>query len=488
MTIDFTEILPQNTPDVQVETDWTSGSAGLPNDNKTLLLMGQQLATGSLAVPTGSNVQVPRRITSTSQAIGLYGKGSNLAVMCEYALKAAPRATIYAVAYKAGSTPGAAAQTVTLASNASGSGELKVWIMGELFRTGIASGDTPTIVGDAIEAAINGHPNLPVTAANAAGTVTVTARTPGLEGNSIAIRSEITGGITMTSTDGAAYLASGTVAGDPSDQLAAIVGDRYHLIAIETADSTELAKLKSHQETASTPAQKRWGLGIAGIVDTAANAQTLGNALDSYRMQVVWQEASDRPNYVLAAAFAGLRANYGPKESLDSAVLPNIPAPYDESGWPNAGDVETNVTEGLVVLRPIRANGTSQIVRSVITRQTTPLTYRDHTIAEKSDYTDLAVIDGFSPFVGKVLKSASPPGLSGTITPRRAEAKLGRILRALDREDILQGVATAIAAGRVQAEINATEPTRLDCAFPYFPTQTAHTIMMRKTYETTSSL
>ena len=92
--IEFDTILPQYTPDVQVETDWTSGSAGLPNDKKTLLLMGQQLSTGSLTVPTGSNVQTPRRITSTTQAIGLYGKGSTLAVMCEYALPASSRTAL----------------------------------------------------------------------------------------------------------------------------------------------------------------------------------------------------------------------------------------------------------------------------------------------------------------------------------------------------------------------------------------------------------
>jgi phage tail sheath gpL-like len=487
MTIDFDVIQPQLTPDVQVETDWTIGAAGLPNENKKLLLMGQQLSTGSLTVPTGSNTQAVRRITSTAQAISLYGKGSNLAVMCEYALKAAPRAKIYAVAYKAGSTPVAASQTVTLATAASSSGVLRVWVMGERFEVGIASGDAASDVGDLIAAAINGHANLPATAANVAGVVTITARTAGLPGNTIAVRSEITCS-GMTSTDGGAYLASGTVAGDASTQLAAIEADRYHLIAMECDDATEVGAFKTHIEAASTPAQKRWGLGIFASIDTAANTQTLSNTIDSYRMQCVWQENSDRPIFVLAATFAAHRAKYGPSESLDDEVLLGVKAQYDEDAWPNVGDIETALEEGIVVLRPLRDSGAAQIVRSVITRQTLPLSYRDHTIVEKSDYTDLTIIAALSPYKGKILKVDSPPGLPSTITPDRASTKVGRALRALDRIDVLQGVAAAIAAGEVYAEANATDVTRLDVAFPFKPTQTAHGIMCKKTYQTTASL
>ncbi|HHE72819.1 MAG TPA: hypothetical protein ENL34_11130 [Chloroflexi bacterium] len=486
-SIQFDTIIDQLTPDVQVETDWESGSTGLPNDKKTLLLMGQGLASGSVGVPTGSDVQTPQRITSVAKAISLFGKGSNLAVMCEYAIKAGPRATIYAVQIKAGTTPGQATIDLVLASNATGSGELRVHIMGERFAVGVASGDTPTDIGDLIEAAINGHPNLPVTASNAAGTVTLNHRVLGLEGNSIATRAEITAS-GMTATMGGASLASGTVAADPTTQLAAMLADRYHLIAAECSDATALGLIQAHQEAASTPAEKRWGLGIAAVVDTAANAQTLGNGLDSYRMQVLWQEASERPAYALAATLAGLRASNGPKKAFDNVVLPNVPTPYDEDAWPNVGDIETALEEGLIPLRAKRGSGKCEIVRSVVTRQTTPITYRDHNIPEKSDYTDLAVITGLTPYVGKTLKVDSPPGQPGTVTPNRVKATLGRILKALDREDILQGVATAIGEGRVFAKVNNTTVTRVDCAYPFKPTQNAHTIMCKKTYETTASL
>ena len=136
MAVDFVEIVDQLTPDIQVETNWSTGAAGLPNDNKSLLLMGQQLAAGSLTVPTGAVTQAVRRMTSTAQAISLYGKGSDLAVMVEAALKASPRAKIYAVAFKTGTTPVAASGTVTLATNASANGEVKVWVMGEHAQLG----------------------------------------------------------------------------------------------------------------------------------------------------------------------------------------------------------------------------------------------------------------------------------------------------------------------------------------------------------------
>jgi phage tail sheath gpL-like len=487
MAIEFDQIIDQLTPDIQVETDWTSGSAGLPNDKKVLLLMGQCLATGSIGVPTGVVVKTPQRITSTAKAIALFGKGSNLAVMCEYALKAAPRATIYAVPYKAGTTPVAATGTVTLATNASSSGELRCWVMGEKFVVGIASGDTPTIVAAALVATINAHPNLPLTAGAVAGVITLTARIGGLEQNSIPYRTKITC-TGMTSVDTGAFLAGGTVAGDPTTQLAAMVADRYHLIALECQDGTAIGAGKTHIETACTPAEKRWGYLIAACTGDASAQQTLGNTLDSYRVQIACLEKSERPVYVVAAVFAARRALYDCKPSLDDETLPGLLAPYDESVWPGVGEVETALEEGLTPLRPVRATGGVQVVRSVHTRQTTPLSYRDHTIAEKSDYTDLSVINGMAVYKGKTLKSASPPGQPSTITPDRAKAKLGRILKALDKEDVLQGVEAAVAAGEVQAAVNTTTPTRLDCAFPFYPTQTAHQIMMRKTYVTTSSL
>jgi phage tail sheath gpL-like len=486
--IDFKTIQDQLTPDVQVETNWTIGSAGLPNDNKKLLLMGQMLSTGSEGVPLTTDTKPIRRITSTQQGIDYYGKGSTLAVMIEYALKASPRAKIYAMPYKAGSTPVAADEDIVLATNATGNGEVKFYIMGERFAVGIATGDTPTVVGDAMVALINAHPNLPVTAANVTGTVTITARNAGLPSNSIAIRSEITAGIGMTSTDGAAVLSGGTVAGDPSVQMPVAEAQRFHLMAIESDDATEVAVMMDHQEAASTPAEKRWGLGICGSTDTAANTQTLANGFDSYRAQVVWQENADKPIFVLAAVFAAQRAAYGPRESMDGEVLKNIPAPFDEAAWPNVADIETALEEGIVVLKPNRDSGTSEVVRSVITRQTAPITYRDHMIAEKSDYTDLSIIAAMVVYKGKTLKSASPPGLASTITPTRAVAKVARTLRALDREDILQGVATAVSEGRIYAEVNSSNVTRLDVAFPFFPTQTAHQIMCLKTYETTASL
>lgn len=484
--IEFDTIIDQLTPDVQIETDWNSGAAGLANEKKTLLLMGQCLSTGSIGVPTGSGVKTPQRITSTARAIALFGKGSTLAVMCEYALKAAPRATIYAVPYKAGTTPVAATGTVTLATNASSSGELRVWIMGERFSCGIASADTPTVVGDAIAAAINAHPNLPVTAGNAAGTITLTARNAGIEQNTITYRSEITC-TGMTTTDTGSVFTGGTVAGDPTTQLAAMTATRYHVIGIETNDATALGVLQTHVEAGCAPSEKRWGYGIAASNGDASAAQTLGNALDSYRMQVLWQESADRPCYVQAAVFAAVRALYGCKTSLDNHDLPGLLAQYAEDAWPNAGDIETALEEGLVPVKPLR-NGRCQVVRSVHTRQTTPLSYRDHTIAEKSDYTDESIIDGFTPMVGKVLKTASPPGQPSTITPDRATAKLARILKALDKQDVLQGVEAAVAAGEVKAAVNSVTVTRLDCAFPFYPTQTAHTIMMRKTYTTSASL
>ena len=480
--MEFTEILPQLTPDVQVETDWAGGLETLPSGKKRLLLMGQSLSTGSEVVPTTVVTSNIRRVTSVAKAIAYWGKGSTLAMMCEAALKEAPTATIYGTPYKWGTAAVAATGLVVVTGTASGSGELKVRIAGQLLRVGIATTDTPTIIGAALAGAINALPNGPTTAVNTTGSVALTARNVGTSGNLVKVRAEITPGI--TSTVAVTPMASGATDGDVSVQLAVVEPERWHLIAIDASDATALGLLKTHIEAQSKPALKKWGFVIGAHVGTAATCQTLANTLDSYRVQIVWHQGSDQPPYILAAVFAAARAKYDCKPSLDDEELLGITPAYDTAVWPAPGDIEEALEEGIVVLEPRRESGKVTVVRSVVTRQTLPLAYRDHMIAEKSDYTDETLLARFAYYKGKTLKTASPAGNPSTVTPAKAVAIMNGALFDLDNLDILQGVKTAIAAGYNVAEANATDPDRIDLGCQFYPSRTAHFIAIKKTYVT----
>lgn len=466
-------------PTVAVETDLDTGRQGVPSLSKDLLLVGYQTSAGS------ASVGAINRVTSVQKAIELHGIGSMLAVMVEAALRVSPRIPIYTMPVTE-SAGVAASQTVTLANNATAVGTLSVWVAGRLFRVGIETGDTPTVIGDALEAAVNAHANLPVTASNSTGTVTFTARQKGIGGNTIAIRSEITASIGTTSTDGAAYLASGTLEGDPTTQLANAEGQRFHIIACWANDPTTVAIFKTHINKQSTATVQKWGFVIAPSCESIASAVTDAATYDAYRVQLVNLYLSDVPEYELCAAFAALRTKeVNRNKTLDYLELTGIPAPYNQTGWPATDDEQTALEGGVAVLRPMRNGGGCQVVRNVHTRVTTPAFY-DCEPLEISDYIDEDLISMAKlRFARKSLKVSSPAGTPNVVTPERFLIFLHERMRIWDIElDYTQGAEADIEAGATKAQQNASDTSRLDVGYPFRPVFGLHVIAVRKEFTT----
>jgi phage tail sheath gpL-like len=277
MTIDFSTILPQYTPDAQIETDWTSQKSALPTGTKKTLLLGHKTSAGSEAA---SSASIAKPIYSVNDAIAKWGKGSDIAVMAEAFISANNKTPLYGIAYAEAGGGVTASGTITIASSsgtATGNGTVEVWIAGGYFSVPISSGvSTPTTVAAAMVAKINAHSNLPVTAANTAGVITVTHRTKGTHGNTVTMRTKYTSGVDITSTCGAAALASGATDGDASDALSAVEADRYHIIVFNlNNESTASAEVVTHQETQSGVAVQKWGGVIMANVGTLSNATTL---------------------------------------------------------------------------------------------------------------------------------------------------------------------------------------------------------------------
>lgn len=480
IAIDFQEIQPQLTPDVQVETDWSGGRTGLAIDQKKLLVLGHKTSSGSA---TAGQVY---SMTSRAQAIGLFGKGSELACMCEAALSIAPMAPIFAVAYAENVGGVQAHADIVLATTATGPGTLVVTIAGRRFSVGIAKNDTPTVTGDALAAAVNAHANCPVTASNSSGTVTITARNKGTAGNSIRMSGSITSSCGMTATI-AAVLASGATDGDPATALAGVEGDRYHLIAHNLQDVTTVPILKTDREKQSGVTVKKWGLGIVGCTGTRGTAETLQgtSGVASYRMQFPWQNECPRPCFELAAAFGALRATKAANVSLDDVVLPGFTPAVDETKWPNAAEIEAAQRSGLTPMRPLR-DGTVQVVRSVIAKTQAQVPYYiDHMTIEISDYCDEFIIRLLSERAkGKRLKSGSAPGSPGTMTPQRINAILNEGLYLLDKADYIQGVQDALDEGLNFTVINSIDPNRTDSGLRFWPIAFAHFCAVKKNYVT----
>ncbi|MCA9667377.1 MAG: hypothetical protein KC503_17375 [Myxococcales bacterium] len=486
MAIKFTEIGQTLVPTVAVETNLNAARISLPSLAKRLLLIGYATTAGTGTVGT------VYRITSLDQAVTLFGKGSQLAVMVEAAMRVSTQMELYAIEYaeSSGGSAAAAAQTVTIATTATGPGVVTVWVAGRRFDVGIESGDTATVIGDAIETKVNAHPNLPVTASNSSGTVTFTCRQIGTEGNSIGIRSEITAGIATTSTDGGATLASGvdgSSGGDPTSVLASIAGMRFHIMCLGTSDDTRAGVLQTHVDTYSTALEQKWARGYVGTCEAVGSgASTLAGALDSYRMTVAWQEAGEVGEAELAAAFAARRAaQFNRNENLDDAVLPGIPAQYSKSVWPLRSELQAALEAGLSPVAP-HENGTAFIVREIVSRTTDPA-YLDPEECEISDYVDEDLITNAKRlFRGQALKSLSPAGTSGVLTPSRFLAFLrGRMLVWDEELDYTEGARADFESDSYKpvAQINAADPkSRMDAGYMFRPVGQAHVIAIRKDY------
>lgn len=476
MTINFDELAVDiRVPTVAVETNLISGRTGLPTKNQKLLLLGYKVSGGT------ASDGVVHEIQSEAQARSLWGAGSVVSVMAEAAMKISTRLPLYGMSFAEDGAAVAAANTITLTGTATGSGTVTVVVGGRSFRVGVAVGDANTTIGDAIAAKINAAVNAPVTAAHATGTVTITARNGGPEGNSIRYRvSNTAAGVTVAATGTA--LVSGATAGDPTTALANIAGDRFHLVAIGTDDSTAAGALKTHQEARSTASEQKWGEGITGSTGNAAAAQAIATALDSYRMQVGWLPSSDRPVYEVVAALAAERARVTDRNrTLNYHELAALEAPHDESAWLTTAEEETALANGVTPIRALR-NGTVEVVRSINARVTSPA-YIDTNPTAISDYIDDDLISQMrNRYADAALKVSSPANTPNVLTPDRARDVLHERMRIWDGIlDYTQGAEVDIEAGLTKAESNATDPNRLDMAFPFRPVFGAHVIAVLKT-------
>ena len=181
------------------------------------------------------------------------------------------------------------------------------------YSIAVASGDTATVVGDAIEAAITAVASSPVTASNTTGTVTITAKNAGTYGNSIPL--EVRGEIA-----GLAAVVTGMASGATDPTLTAIfdvIGtNRYQAIVWPYPDATtEVRALLDPRFNADGRVLD--GVAFTAKNDTSGNLSTLASALNSQSLVIVGGKQETETAYnggdvveipmVKAAVFAGYR-------------------------------------------------------------------------------------------------------------------------------------------------------------------------------------
>jgi phage tail sheath gpL-like len=184
------------------------------------------LALGYDPLKTAVVDNVLTLLTSVEDASSRFGFGSEIhrAAIRQYSAHefAIP---VYALPLPA-SGGAAATGTVTFAVNATSSGTMTFRIAGDIVTISVTTGDTPTDIGDALVTAITNDPDLPVTAVNAVGVVTLTAKWVDSISDDITIKYNLTEAETEAAPGGTTVaivaMSGGSGTSDITDALTAI--------------------------------------------------------------------------------------------------------------------------------------------------------------------------------------------------------------------------------------------------------------------------
>lgn len=338
-----------------------------------LLLIGNKTSGGTVTADTQINT-----ITPNSDLATLYGARSEIARMIRKAqLYSGVRIKAICCAEASGD---AATATITIATNASSAGTWYYWIAGEIVTVTIASGDTPTQQAVKIIAAFAALPNLPVTALNSAGVVTLTAANVGVRGNDWVLyqdTSEKPGGSTSTLGTASAYtvsagpggitgvrLGGGTGQDSLTNALATLQGETFFTIAPAQNDAaTNAPLLEAYSIAKAALGTQRYEHVVLGQNGLYATAQTLAKTTyNQHRFQVAWCEGCESHPCEIAASMGALRTQYEqlhPNSRFNGVPLLGI-APQralaDRPSGGETGEQETALENGVTPLTTVDGN------------------------------------------------------------------------------------------------------------------------------------
>jgi len=499
----------------------SSGSAP-----KSIMLLGNMIGTAitgstpTLSVAAGSaSAATVYPVPSTADALTLFGQGSELYRMAAAVFAQYPDATLYAcpVADAAGT---AASGVLTFATSASAAYSVRLRMCGLTFDVAVASGDTVTTIAGNVADAINDQADLPFTAQNSSGVVTVTAKQTGPRGNVLIVDAYFVNSagfetrITASSTSSGAgttgvWSSTGTLGGEITltggatqdsfvAALAAIEPVRYDRIVGACIDSTNVGRVVTHVNTNAGPTVQLLEQAVVPSVDTYANAVTLATGQNASRLQVAWHYASPLPPPDVAAQLAACRLNADaavggsrvgeasdPAANLDGLDLATVIVQRVPADRPTPTEVEGALNNGLAVLAPSGSRpGYAALVRSVTSRSTASgvpnYAVIDTAYVTVTDYcadryrgrltTDLAGAK-----LGADLANGQPASRAPNVT---TPSIIRQLIIGYQKEDEAAGIIRDVDANLplLVVEADSGTPGRINCDIPVEPVTALHQV------------
>lgn len=336
MSIAFNSISNNiRTPGAYAEIDSSRARRGLPAKTPRVLLIGNMLATGTAAANT------LLRQFSASQARTDFGPHSILAQMAAKFAAANTSADLYAIGLADAGGGTAATKVATITGPSTAAGVLALYVAGRAVPVTVTSGLTATQIATAAVAAVNAMPDLPVTAANAAGVLTLTARNKGTPGNDIDVRvgyyreDVIPAGVAVAIADGV----TGATDPDVATAIAAMGDEPFDVIVIPWTNSANLTALETELTRRWAPPAQVDGVAFAAARGSQGTLASLGAGRNSRFVSIIGADGGLNPPWEWAASTAGVVAHYGgidPARPFQTLPLPGILPPLSAAVFTRA--------------------------------------------------------------------------------------------------------------------------------------------------------
>jgi phage tail sheath gpL-like len=475
-------------PGVYIQTNFAAGPASSGGTTYSAVILANKLSTGSATADTviyGPDTAVA--MTSVADAITLFGDGSEMARMVKRFMAVNKTTPLYCVAVSEGGSAVASTGTITVATTATGSATLRIFVGDEFVDTGIVTGDTPTVVATAAVININSKSSWPVTAGNSAGVITLTSKNKGLRANFIRYFAQISptsSGTTVTPVASTACT-GGSVTDVNTTALATILGRRFYYCVSAAEDATNLGAWATQIASEALPVSGRRMRLFAGSVDTLANAITISTGLNTERAEIVWLTTADQSP-------GGLASNQAAVVSLfEAQAIPRSnfaffgQTPSTSGSWllraPLAGNAPTRsqvfsaLNAGLSPIG-VGAAGTSFLFKRVTTRfkNGSVVDYRireANKVTIEDFFADDLQIQVVAAMDGKVIGDdpikGQPEPAPTVATPRVLKSIINRLLREYSDKGLIQNLVDTIQNTIVQRETSPTN--RMSAVVPLQP-------------------